>query len=105
MKTFIANDRDSIFFNMLWCTKVTFNDDLVAISRTTLNNLQLTKRENGKSIILTTFRTDEERTDVMEQEFGLKLSQEEQEDIKNGKMAVEKLKMQAGTKTPVNPRL
>ena len=69
-----------------------FNDNLEAVSSTVLNNLRLKRREGGESKDIAIFTTEEERIDAIEREFGIKLSSEERDGIKNRKVSVDKLK-------------
>jgi hypothetical protein len=71
---------------------VEFNDNLEAVSGTILNNRRLKRREGGGSKDIAIFTTEEERIDAIEREFGIKLSSEERDGIKNRKVAVDKLK-------------
>ena len=89
---FTSQHPDSILVNVLWCTKVEFNDNLEAVSGTILNNLELKRREGGESKGIAIFTTEEERIDAIEREFGIKLTSEERDGIKNRKVSVDKLK-------------
>lgn len=84
-----SQNPQSIFLNMILCTKVEFNDNLQAIARVNLVNLALYRRENGDTRQIATFNTEEDRINAFEKEFGIKLSQEEKCRINGGKLAVE----------------
>jgi len=49
----------------------------------------LRRRENGSANIIKRFTTEEERIIAIEREFGVNLTQEEREEIKGCKVAVE----------------
>jgi arylamine N-acetyltransferase len=80
----------SLFLNTIVCTRVDY-DDLKAVSRTILVNNRLKKRINGESQELALFQTEEERVEALEKIFGIKLSTEEREGIKNRALSVENL--------------
>jgi hypothetical protein len=72
------------------CTRVDY-DELKAVSRTMLVNNRLKKRIKGESEELALFKTEEERVEAFEKVFGIKLSNEEREGIKNRDLSVENL--------------
>ena len=82
---------DSLFINTIMCTIVGYNESLQAVSRTILSNGVLKKRENNQSREITKFKTEKERITAIEEVYGIKLSQEEQDAIKKSKLAVENL--------------
>jgi len=92
---FTSQNPQSLFVNNILCTNVVFNENLEAISRTTLWNLVLKRRENGSTNIIKRFTTEEERITAIEGEFGVKLTQEERKGIKGSKVAVEHIDMEA----------
>jgi hypothetical protein len=84
-----SQNPKSLFNNIIVCTKVNYDEQLQAVSRTILADLKLKNRVNGESKPITTFKTEQERVAALEKEFGVKLSQEEIEAIKGRKTAVE----------------
>jgi arylamine N-acetyltransferase len=80
---------DSLFLNTIVCTRVDF-EGLKAVSRTILVNVRLKRRINGESEELATFKTEEERIKVLKEVFGIRLTKEEQEGIKDRQLSVEK---------------
>jgi hypothetical protein len=67
----------SVFSNMLWCSKVRFNDQLEGVSRITLKNFQLKETDRRGARDVATFSTTEERLQTIEEIFGVKLSRKE----------------------------
>ena len=92
---FTSQHPQSLFLNNIFCTNVIFNERLDAIARTVLWNLKLKRRENGSVNIIATFATEDERIEVIEREFGVKLTQEEREGIKGRKIAVDEFDLAA----------
>lgn len=82
---------DSLFVNAIMCTIVNYNESLKAVSRTILSNGVLKKRENGESHEITKFKTESERVKALKEVYGITLTQEEQDAIKESKLAVENL--------------
>ena len=87
---FISHYPKSIILHALWCTKVGFDDNLNAVSRAFIHDLQFKRFEKGVAVETETFETEEERIDVIRREFGITLNEEEQDAIKNSKLAVKK---------------
>jgi hypothetical protein len=73
---------------------VQYNEKLDAISRTILNDTQLKKRQNGETKQLAKFKTEQERIEAIEKEFGIELSQEERDGIKGDKVAIDRYELQ-----------
>jgi hypothetical protein len=90
-----SQDSGSLFLNALLATTVQFNENLDAVSRKILNNLQLRIRQNGETKDLEIFKTEEQRIEAIEREFRVKLSQEERDGIRGRKVAVDQFKLQS----------
>jgi hypothetical protein len=90
-----SQDPGSLFLNALLATTVQFNENLDAVSRKILNNLQLRIRQNGETKDLERFKTEEQRIEAIERDFGVKLSQEERDGIRGRKVAVDQFKLQS----------
>ena len=84
-----SQDPRSTFMNLLVCTNVEYNGDLQAIARNILVNLHLKRRENGETKTIATFHTEDSRIEVLEKEFGIKLTTQERNGMKGRKVAVE----------------
>lgn len=81
----------------MMCTIVNYNDDLDATSRTILANLRVKNRVQGETQLIGTFKTEEDRLEALEREFGIKLSQEEIDGINGRNLSVAKLDLDAPT--------
>lgn len=81
----------SFFLNTIMCTNVGYNESLQAVSRMILSNNILKKRENGQSQEIAKFKTESERIKALEEVFDIKFFEEDQNAIKNSKLAVENL--------------
>jgi hypothetical protein len=84
-----SQSPESPFLNILVCTNVDYNDNLEAISRTILVNLDLKKRKNGETKYIALFGTEEERLEALKSEFGIHLTAEEKDSIKGSRLAVD----------------
>lgn len=84
-----SRSPESPFLNILVCTNVDYNDNLEAISRTILVNLDLKRRTNGETKRIATFETEEERLEALEKEFGIHLTAEEKDGIIGSRLAVD----------------
>jgi arylamine N-acetyltransferase len=84
-----SQSPESHFFEVVMATTVQFNENLQAISRKLLVHSRFQKRKNGSTERLATFKTEDERIDAIEREFGVKLSLDERNGIKGRKVALD----------------
>jgi arylamine N-acetyltransferase len=89
MNVSTSKDPNSIFLNLIVCANVMYND-LEAVSRMILVNLELKKREKGETKVLEMFDTEKQRIAALEREFNITLTSEEREGIKERPLAVNK---------------
>ena len=63
--------------HILVCSRVKYNDNWEAVSRIILGNDLLIEESGGKKKLLASVATEEQRTRILEEEFGIKLTPEE----------------------------
>lgn len=63
--------------HLLVCSRVLYNENWDAVSRVILGNDVLVEESGGETKVLARVRTEEQRTRILEEKFGIKLTEEE----------------------------
>lgn len=67
----------TIWGHILVCSRVKYNDSWDAVSRILLGNDLLIEESQGKKTVLAMIKTEKQRTKILEEEFGIILTEEE----------------------------
>ena len=63
--------------HLLVCSRVLYNENWDAVSRVILGNDVLVEESGGETKVLARVRTEAQRTRILEEKFGIKLTEEE----------------------------